>query len=205
MVCLSLSLLTGREPPPLSLVCVCACVCRRYDAEDETARKAQKARDAHRRERSPSHRLPFFRSASSHLPLHACPLQAREALGESERVALERKELLEKGAARRQSLREHLDAREAAAKAREDGRAAAGTSSSAAAGGGPSSVENQAARVRGAHGEIHETVQALHERGEKLQNLNERMDAMNHEAEDFFAQARKLRMQAEKNSRWLPF
>lgn len=51
----------------------------------------------------------------------------------------------------------------------------------------------------------HEAMNALHERGEKLGTLNDRAAQMGNEAEDFHAMAKKLRQQAEKQARWLPF
>ena len=45
-------------------------------------------------------------------------------------------------------------------------------------------------------------MQALHERGEKLSTLQDKVANLGNEAEDFFAMSKQLRQQAERNSRW---
>ena len=59
--------------------------------------------------------------------------------------------------------------------------------------------------VQRAQSVMGDNIDKLHERGEKLRNLDDKMSHLANEAEDFFANARKLRQQAEKNSKWLPF
>ena len=54
----------------------------------------------------------------------------------------------------------------------------------------------------GAAGAAHEAMDALRERGEKIGVLNERVADLGKEAEDFFTQAKKIRQQAERSSRW---
>ena len=77
-----------------------------------------------------------------------------------------------------------------------------GGSSGASAAGGKAAHARQAASAGSA---AHEAMNALHERGEKLNTLNDRVAALGNEAEDFYDMAKKLRQNAERQSRWLPF
>ena len=110
---------------------------------------------------------------------------AREALEEQDeaaRVEQQRMELLQAGAA-----------------ARAAARSVAGASSSSSA---ATSAASRHRDVGAAQGAMHEACSALHERGEKLGVLGARVEDLGKEAEDFFTMARKMRQQAEKNSRW---
>lgn len=85
-----------------------------------------------------------------------------------------------------------------------DGRAA-GTSRPAGQPGGGHDARHgakQQAAATGAASAAHEAMDALHERGEKLGVLNDRVAELGREAEDFLSSARKLREQAERSSRW---
>mmetsp|Transcript_14230 Transcript_14230/g.43153 ORF Transcript_14230/g.43153 Transcript_14230/m.43153 type:complete len:436 (-) Transcript_14230:433-1740(-) len=53
-----------------------------------------------------------------------------------------------------------------------------------------------------AAGAAGEALEALHQRGQQLTHLGERVDAMQREAESFYDRARQVRKQAERNSRW---
>ena len=79
------------------------------------------------------------------------------------------------------------------------------TTKRAASSGSSQRTRHQQAEARGAASAASEALDSLHERGEKLRNLDDKMSHLANEAEDFFANARKLRQQAEKNSKWLPF
>ena len=47
-----------------------------------------------------------------------------------------------------------------------------------------------------------EALSELHERGEKLNNLNERVAEMHTEAQSFYDMARQIRQASERQSRW---
>ena len=57
----------------------------------------------------------------------------------------------------------------------------------------------------GAASAAHEAHAALRERGEKLASLNDKAGNLANDAEQFHDLARQLRLQAERNSKWLPF
>ena len=59
--------------------------------------------------------------------------------------------------------------------------------------------------MTGAAGACGEAMNALRERGEKLETLHAGMAKMSDEAESLFETARKIREKNEQNSRWLPF
>ena len=59
--------------------------------------------------------------------------------------------------------------------------------------------------VSGAASAANEAMMALHERGDKLDLLGDKVDKLGQESEDFFDMARKMRMKAEKQSKWSPF
>ena len=70
-----------------------------------------------------------------------------------------------------------------------------------------SSVTNEDQKYVQQHQEVissafAEAMAALVERGEKMEQLNDKVEALGAEAEDFFHAARRLREQAERNSRW---
>ena len=46
---------------------------------------------------------------------------------------------------------------------------------------------------------------AMMERGEKLNTLHDKVASMGDDAEDFYQMARQLRQKAEKQASWLPF
>ena len=79
------------------------------------------------------------------------------------------------------------------------GSGAGGRSGGGGAGAAPSK------QVAGANAAAGEAVDALRERGEKLGILGDKVADLAREAEDFAAQARKLREKAEKQAGWFPF
>lgn len=111
---------------------------------------------------------------------------------EAARVEAARTELLQAG----QAAREVAGGGTASARARASSRAVVGGSSSASMGG---------KAVSGAASAANEAMMALHERGDKLDLLGDKVDKLGQESEDFFDMARKMRMKAEKQSKWSPF
>ena len=88
----------------------------------------------------------------------------------------------------------------------------AAATSGGVAGGGDSAYKQaraaQDARYKnsiGAASAAHEAHAALRERGEKLASLNDKAGNLANDAEQFHDLARQLRLQAERNAKWLPF
>ena len=82
------------------------------------------------------------------------------------------------------------------------GSRAGGASTSTRA---PTGKAAAASNVDSAGAAANEAVNALHQRGEKLGILGERVAKMEQEAQEFHDMARKMREQAERNSKWFPF
>ena len=85
----------------------------------------------------------------------------------------------------------------------EGGTGAAGKAASSGQDGGKAGgTRQQQAAVGGAASAAHEAMDALKERGGKIGVLNERVAELGKDAEDFFESAKKIRQQAERQSRW---
>lgn len=77
-----------------------------------------------------------------------------------------------------------------------------GSAAAAAAKVGAKPAPSAGATSASAAGTMSEALSELHERGEKLNNLNERVAEMHTEAQSFYDMARQIRQASERQSRW---
>ena len=128
--------------------------------------------------------------------------RARAAKAKQEEVARveeAKKELLQKAQERRSATTNSSTSPAVSSTRRSTGGSSSASSSSAAAAAAARSTSGAAKSAAS------EAMNALHERGEKLGVLGDKIADLGDEAEQFHDMARKIRMQAEKQSKWLPF